>query len=342
MKRYLILQNGTVFEGTAFGADTTAATGELVFSTVVCGFNELLTSSKTYGQIVMQTFPSVGNCGVTEEEMSKKCYPSGYVVHEWCDSPSAKNAPHTLDELLKKNGIPGISGIDTRALTRIIREVGTQRAVICGEIPSELSAVFDGETKNPVYEVTKDAVTKTHTPNDGAFHRVVLYDLGYSETIVKALVSRGVEVISVPAYTSASDALKYAPEGIVIGDGPGDPAKNTAIVNEIKAFIGKLPVLGIGLGHCIYAVANGAETEKLPFGHRGGQPVLDSITGRTFITEQYHGFAISAGSVKKGIVRYTNSNDSTPEGIDYGCDGITTEFLHDDAVNIFIQLISKE
>lgn len=346
MKRYLILENGTVFEGTAFGADSADVTGELVFSTVMSGFNELLASEKTYGQIVIQTFPSVGNCGVTEEEMSKKCYPQGYVVHEWCDAPSATNAPYTFDELLKKNGIPGIFGIDTRALTRILRDGGTQNAVICDEIPENVD-ISGYKIIGAVSEVTKGKTTEMFTPRGEVTKRVVLLNLGASGHIIDALTEKGAVVASVSPMATAEEILRFAPEGIVIGDGPGDPSENTTVIDNVKELIEKLsssdvPTLGIGLGHCIFAIANGAKTEKLRFGHRGGQPVYDKKTGRTFITDQYHGYAVVTDSVSVGEVRFINSNDKTTEGIDYGKLGISTEFLHKDAVDTFFKLMTKE
>lgn len=341
MKRYLILQDGTVFEGTAFGAEVAdGALGELVFSTSVCGFNELLSSVKTSGQLLMQTFPSVGNCGFSDAEAELKCFPSGYIVHEWCDSPSAENAPHTLDEILKKNLIPGICNIDCRAITRIIREGGTQNALICDSIPNDISFIGEYTPKEPPLSVNKEP--ETHLPSENAVYSTVLLDLGCSEKIISGLLKRNCAVTVVSPLTKAEDIAAYSPDGIVIGDGAGDPSCSSFrfTTEQIALLKDRFPVLGFGIGHCLLASANGAVTEKLPHGHHGGQPVRDLCSGKTLVTDQYHMYAVKSDSIVNGKLRFVNSNDSTTEGIDYGKNGISAEFLSDDTFDAFVGLMS--
>ncbi len=316
MKRYLVLQDGTVFEGEGFGADVTSI-GELVFTTGMCGYIETLTDPSFYGQIVLQTFPLIGNYGIIEPDFEGKCHVKGYVVHEWCDAPSNFRCQYNLETFLKNNGIPGIYGLDTREITRIIREHGVMNAVICDEIPKSLTDVKSYRVTNAVTNVTSKS-TETIESGEMEKYRVVLMDFGAKANIIRSLTKRGCKVISVPADTSSEEILKLSPNGVMLSNGPGDPSENEKIIKEISKLFGKIPMFGICLGHQIMALAQGAQTVKLKYGHRGvNQPVRDVNGVRTFITSQNHGYAVVSDSIKNGNVRYINANDGTCEGVDY-------------------------
>lgn len=316
MKRYLVLQNGAVFEGTAFGADVSGV-GELVFTTGMCGYIETLTDPSYYGQIVMQTFPLIGNYGIMEADFEGKCAVRGYVVREWCDTPSNFRAEYDLDTFLKKNGIPGICHVDTREITRIIRETGVMNAVLCDELPADLAPVRNYIVKDAVTAVTSAKVTCFAPTKEGKY-RVVLMDFGAKANIVRSLCARGCEVICVPAGTCAAEILAYQPDGVMLSNGPGDPAENVDIIKEIAKLFGKVPLFGICLGHQLMALSQGGRTVKLKYGHRGvNQPAKDLLGGRTYMTSQNHGYAVVSDSLKNGVVRYINANDGTCEGIDY-------------------------
>ena len=316
-KRYLILSDGTIFEGYAFGADSTSV-GELVFTTGMCGYIETLTDPSYYGQIVMQTFPLIGNYGIIESDFEGKCCVKGYVVREWCDTPSNFRAQYDLDLFLKNNGIPGIFGIDTREITKIIREHGVMNAVISDEIPDDLSDVKSYIIKNAVNSVTTDS-NMIYPPIDSEKkYRVVLMDFGAKHNIVRELCKRGCEVTIVPGTTSADSIFAMKPDGVMLSNGPGDPAENTEIISEIGELFGKVPIFGICLGHQLLALSQNGKTIKLKYGHRGvNQPVRDTAGVRTYITSQNHGYAVVSESVTNGNIRFVNANDNTCEGIDY-------------------------
>lgn len=315
-KRYIVLENNTVFEGQAFGADAQSI-GELVFATGMCGYIETLTDPSYYGQIVMQTFPLIGNYGIIEEDFEGKCCVSGYVVREWCEIPSNYRAQYDLDRFLRQRGIPGIFGIDTRALTKIIREAGVMNAVICDDIPADLSDVRAYHVKNAVKNVT--CAQKSVFPAIGERkYRVALMDFGAKRNIVRSLCTRGCEVTVFPAYTDADTILGGGFDGVMLSNGPGDPAENTEIIAQIKRMMGKIPMFGICLGHQLMALSQGAQTEKLRYGHRGvNQPVKEVFGTRTYITSQNHGYAVISDTVKNGSLSFVNANDGTCEGVDY-------------------------
>ena len=316
MKRYLVLQDGTVFEGEAFGADIDSV-GELVFTTGMCGYIETLTDPSYYGQIVVQTFPLIGNYGIIPEDFEGKCCVRGYVVREQCTAPSNFRCAYTLDAFLKANNIPGICGVDTREITRILREYGVTNALLCASVPDSLDFVRRYSVRDAVSAVTSSEAVTYPAEGEKKF-RVVLMDFDAKANIVRALRSRGCEVISVPADTPAEEILAYAPDGVMLSNGPGDPAENTAVIDTISKLFSRVPIFGICLGHQLMALSQGAKTEKLKYGHRGGnQPVRDTQGVRTFITSQNHGYTVVSGSVKNGVVRYVNANDGTCEGIDY-------------------------
>ncbi|MEA4964788.1 MAG: carbamoyl phosphate synthase small subunit [Oscillospiraceae bacterium] len=314
--RFLVLSDGTVFEGEALGADASCV-GELVFTTGMCGYIETLTDPSYYGQIVMQTFPMIGNYGVIAEDFEGECFVRGYVVREACDAPSNFRAGETLDDYLKRRGIPGICGLDTRSITRRIREHGVMNATLCDAVPADLQAVQTYQIQHAVSAVT--AGEARIFPAAAAFrYRVTLWDFGAKKSIVEQLRQRGCEVTVVPAGTSAEEILAGNPDGIMLSNGPGDPAENTSIIEELRKLLGKKPIFGICLGHQLFALAAGGKTEKLKYGHRGvNQPVRDLAGTRTYMTSQNHGYAVLSESLPVGRVRYENANDGTCEGVDY-------------------------
>lgn len=316
MKRYLTLEDGTTFVGEGFGAAADAV-GELVFTTGMCGYIETLTDPSYAGQIVVQTFPMIGNYGIIQSDFEGKCAVRGYVVHEWCDTPSNFRAAGDLDAYLRSVGVPGIAGIDTRALTRILRECGTMNATITDAVPADLAAVRAYAVTDAVAAVTCAAATVY--PAEGEPHyRVALLDFGAKRNIIRSLTARGCTVTVYPASTPAADILAAAPDGVMLSNGPGDPAENTAIIAEIGKLLGRVPVFGICLGHQLMALAVGGSTVKLKYGHRGvNQPARDLVGGRTYITSQNHGYAVVGDSLPCGEVRFVNANDGTCEGIDY-------------------------
>ena len=314
-KAYLVLEDGTVFEGYSFGAQKETV-GELVFTTGMCGYIETLTDESYFGQIVLQTFPMIGNYGIIPEDFEGECSVKGYVVREKCDNPSNFRCKGTLDSFLKEKGIPAIYGVDTRAITKIIREHGVMNAIICSEIPSDFGALKDYKIIGAVENVT--AKTAAVYPAENEKFKVTLIDYGAKRNIIRELNKRGCTVTAVPADTTAEEILKTDPDGIMLSNGPGDPAENLFQIEVIKNLVGKKPVFGICLGHQLLALAMGAKTEKLKYGHRGvNQPVKEVEGTRTYITSQNHGYAVVPDSVKTGKISFINANDGTCEGIDY-------------------------
>ena len=315
-KRYLVLADGTVFEGQAFGADAVGL-GELVFTTGVCGYIETLTDPSYYGQIVLQTFPLIGNYGIIEEDFEGECHVRGYVVREWCDTPSNFRSQYDLDTFLKAKGVPGICGLDTRAVTKIIREHGVMNAVICDEIPASLDEVKAYAVRNAVDSVT--VAQKEVYPAEGEKRfSVTLIDYGAKRNIIRTLRRFGCEVTRVSARTSAEEILAMKPDGIMLSNGPGDPEENGYCIEQIKKLLGKAPIFGICLGHQLTALAAGGATVKLKYGHHGAnQPVSEADGPNTYITSQNHNYAVVSDSVTCGRVSFFNANDKTCEGIDY-------------------------
>ncbi len=289
---YLVLENGTVFEGKSFGAEK-ETTGELVFTTAMTGYLETLTD------------PSY----------------NGYIVREWCQAPSNFRCEGNLDTFLKEKNVPGICGIDTRALTRIVREYGvmTCRIQYTPEVTDDLLA----EMKNYVITdaVESTTITEKETfPVDDAKYHVVLMDFGAKHNIGRELNKRGCSLTVVPAGTAAEEVLALNPDGVMLSNGPGDPAKNTAVIAELKKLSDSgVPMFGICLGHQLLALARGAQTEKLKYGHRGAnQPVKELASGKVYITSQNHGYAVVSDSLPSdAVVSYVNGNDNTCEGVSY-------------------------
>ena len=315
-KGYLILQDGQVFEGVRFGAETDTV-GELVFTTGMCGYVETLTDPSYAGQIVMQTYPLIGNYGIIREDFEGACCVKGYVVREYCDTPSNFRTDCDLDTYLKEQGVPGLCGVDTRELTRIIREHGVMNAAICDEIPADLTPIKTYAITGVVEAVSCKEPDRYQAEGEERF-RVSLLDYGAKRNIVRELQKRGCTVTVLPASTSAEDILAADPDGVMLSNGPGDPAENVYQIEQIRKLLGKVPMFGICLGHQLTALAVGGSTYKLKYGHRGvNQPVRDLNGVRTYITSQNHGYAVDGDTVKLGKVRFVNANDGTCEGIDY-------------------------
>lgn len=330
-KAYLMLSDGTILEGVSFGVKGTVI-GEVVFTTGMTAYQETLTDPSYYGQIVTQTFPLIGNYGVNDEDYeSAKSYVSGYIVREWCNTPSnfRMNKNETIDTFLKKHNIVGIHSIDTRMLTRKIREYGVMNGVITTENVYEkkdelLKLINNFEIVDAVKTVTTTEPLEYKAENSK--YKVALIDLGYKRNIRQELLNRGCDVIVLPALATAEDIKAINPDGIMLSNGPGNPAENVETINNIKE-ICKLgiPIFGICMGHQLMALAHGATTEKLKYGHRGAnQPVIDMDTDNTFVTSQNHGYAVVNESLdsKYGYVQYKNANDGSCEGIKYTYDNI--------------------
>lgn len=316
---YLVLSNGRVFEGTRFGAEG-SPTGELVFTTGMCGYIETLSDPSYYGQIVLQTFPLIGNYGFIPSDMeSRGCFVTAYVTREICEQPSNFRCAGTVESFLKERGIPGLYGVDTREITRIIRETGVMNARIVEEVASEsIRGLSDFVIRDAVAAVSEQK-QQVFKPEGERLFRVALMDFGAKRNIVRELNIRGCEVLSLPFDTPAEDILALSPDGIMLSNGPGDPAENTGVIKEIAKLAGRVPMFGICLGHQLLALAQGGKTTKLKYGHRGAnQPVKDVLTGRVHITSQNHGYAVVADSLPDSArLRMVNANDDTCEGVDY-------------------------
>ena len=331
---YLVLSNGAIFEGERIGAEGESM-GELVFTTGMVGYLETLTDPSFAGQIVIQTFPLIGNYGVIEQDFEGECAVKGYVVRELCDAPSNFRSQYDLNTFLKEKGVCGICGVDTRELTRIIREEGVMNAVICDNVPDDLSALKGYEIKCAVEKASRNNAEIFPAKGEKKYS-VTVVDYGVKQSIVDALCSRGCEVKVVPYNTAAQDILADAPDGIVLSNGPGAPEENVFCIEQIAALMGKAPMLGIGLGHQLAACAMGGSTLKLKYGHRGGnQPVKEVDGSRTFITSQNHGYAVDAESLgEKAKLIYINANDGSCEGLEYtGKQCFTVQFYPDSSAS---------
>ena len=322
-KMYLLLENGTWFEGKSFGVCPKEVTGEVVFTTGMTGYLETLTDPSYYGQIVVQTFPLIGNYGVIPSDFeSKSPHLSAYIVREWCQSPSNFRSEGDLDTFFKGKNVPGLWGIDTRKLTKILRENGVMNGKLTRKAPpyseEEIKALKQYKVKEAVEHVTREKME--FYPAAGEKYKVVLWDFGAKENIIRELNKYGCSVTAVPAHTEASKILSLRPDGIMLSNGPGDPEQNGEIIRQLKKVCGaKIPLFGICLGHQLLALACGAKTQKLKYGHRGAnQPVKNLDTGRVFITSQNHGYTVQADTLPEtAIVHFINGNDGTCEGIRY-------------------------
>ena len=333
-KARLILADGTLYEGYSFGAAGTTI-GEVVFTTGMTGFQETLTDPSYYGQIITQTFPLIGNYGVNEfDAESKRCSAKGYIVREWCEEPSNFRSKYTVEEFLKSQGIIGLYGIDTRALTRKIREYGVMNGMITTEdIEPDIEKIRNYVIDEAVHSVScgRPLEYKVENPK----FNVVLLDYGYKFNIRRTLCGLGLNVIVLPGNSSPEEILKYRPDGIMLSNGPGDPKENVQIIENLRSLMATgIPIFGICLGHQLLALAAGADTEKLKYGHRGAnQPVKELETGRTFVTTQNHGYAVISGTIPKnmGMQSHINANDGTCEGVIYTAFPAFTVQFHPEA-----------
>ena len=338
-KAILVLEDGSVYEGYSFGAEA-AAYGEVVFNTSMTGYQEMLTDPSYGGQIVVPTYPLIGNYGTSEQDFeSRRVQVRGFVVREECSQPSHWHSTLTLSEFLAQNGIPGISGVDTRAITRRLRSRGVMMGLLtCEMLPDEALKRFEGlpryDDTDFVREVSTEETYRWETSLESGLRaplpiggrwgeefsakpHIVALDCGLKYNILRILSRLGCVVTAVPGTTPAEEILSLKPDGILLSPGPGDPALLGYIERTVKGLIGRKPIMGICLGHQMLGRAFGASTFKLKFGHRGGNhPVRDLLTGRVHITAQNHGYAVDADSVGGGLeVSHLNLNDNTVEGL---------------------------
>ncbi|MHB8156278.1 MAG: glutamine-hydrolyzing carbamoyl-phosphate synthase small subunit [Desulfocucumaceae bacterium] len=320
MKAILALEDGTYFTGSAFGSRG-EHWGEVVFNTGMTGYQEILTDPSYCGQIVVMTYPLIGNYGINREDFeSTKSYVRGYVVKEACDHPSNWRASYKLTDFLAREGVPGISGVDTRALTRHLRSFGTMRGVIStdGSDPAALVEKARSCPQLTGQKMVPEVSTKEIYRVEGQGHRVVLMDFGSKLNIIRHLQRRGCDICVVPPTTSAGDIMALNPKGVMLSNGPGDPVDVPYAAQTVKELAGRVPIFGICLGHQIMSLAMGARTYKMKFGHRGSNhPVKDFLTGRVYITSHNHGFSVDEGSMEGlGLeVTHRNLNDNTVEGM---------------------------
>ena len=329
MNAYLLLANGMVFAGQSVGAEGVTV-GEVVFATGMVGFQETLTDPSYYGQIITQTYPLIGNYGMNKDDMeSDKIWAKGYIVREACQTPSNWRCEETLDSFLKRNNTIGIEGIDTRHLTRIIRESGVMNGAILTTF-DPADPANKAETDKLLEEIRAYAVTdavksvtcaEPEVYNEKGETHIVLMHYGCKRNIIRCLVKRGCKVTVMPAFATAEEVAALDPDGIMLSNGPGDPAEPVEVIENLKhIFELNIPTFGICLGHQLSALAAGAKTMKLKYGHRGAnQPVIDLNSHRTYVTSQNHGYAVVGESLdpEVGTVSHINANDKTCEGIRY-------------------------
>lgn len=354
-KSFLILENGKVFEGKGFGAEKDVV-GEIVFTTAMTGYLETLTDPSYYGQVVVQTFPLIGNYGVIPSDFeSSRPALKAYIVRNRCQEPSNFRCEGILDTFLKNTGVPGIYDIDTRALTRIVREYGVMNCKITSTLDNldkDLEEIKKYKVVDAVESVTPKEVASFTAENPK--YSVALWDFGAKSNIQRSLLKRGCNVTVFPASATAEEIAAINPDGIMLSNGPGDPQENQEIIKQLRLLCEKkIPTFGICLGHQLLALSQGATTDKLKYGHRGAnQPATDVETGRVYITSQNHGYAVVSKSLPANAKEsFVNANDGTCEGVTYtnmpafsvqfhpeACGGpLDTEFLFDR----FISLIEE-
>ena len=373
MKAFLILEDGTLFEGIHIGARKEIIS-EIVFNTSMAGYLEVLTDPSYAGQAVCMTYPLIGNYGICKEDLeSRKAWPDGFIVRELSRMPSNFRCDMPIQEFLEENGVPGIAGIDTRALTKLLREKGTMNGMITTnenynpeEILPKLKTYTAGKVVDTVtcrekYTLSAAQVLSDNGPISGSSQfikeeyergirekkpsmvralsgkglKVALLDLGAKDNIAKSLAARGCEVTVYPAYTRAQEIIDARPDGIMLSNGPGDPKECTQIIDEIKKLYDTdITIFAICLGHQLMALATGADTYKMKYGHRGGNhPVKDLETGRVYISSQNHGYVVDMERLdpKVAVPAFINVNDGTNEGLSYTGKNIFTVQVHPEA-----------
>lgn len=342
----LVLSDGTVFPGEIFGAEPAhikqGVLGEIVFNTAMTGYQEILTDPSYLGQIVVMTYPHIGNYGINQEDVeSRSAFCAGFIAHEFCDQPSNYRSKESLESYLMARGIPGLTGVDTRAITRHLRDKGAMNAFIVSPAPetkAQLDEILKRLRAQPMFG-DRDLVAEVSTkePYDwtqGAGERnaawnmpvvkakdnplVVVLDLGAKQNMLRALVARGCKVKVVPVSMPADKILAYKPKGVLLTNGPGDPARVAHAPETVRNLLGKVPVYGICMGHQILGTAIGAKTFKMKFGHHGAnQPVLNLKTGKVMITSQNHGYSIDPETMPSSAkVAQINLNDKSVESIE--------------------------
>ena len=334
MKAFLILEDGTVFTGTSIGS-TRDMISEIVFNTSMTGYLEVLTDPSYAGQAVVMTYPLIGNYGITPDMESLKAWPDGYIVRELSRMPSNFRCEGTIQDFLKKYDIPGIAGVDTRALTKILREKGTMNGMITTNENYDLEEVISKLKNYKVEGVVSKVTCEEKYVLEGTGKKVALLDLGAKKNIAKSLNDRGCEVTVYPADTTAEEIIASNPDGIMLSNGPGDPAECTSIIKEIKKlYETDIPIFAICLGHQLMALATGGTTYKLKYGHRGGNhPVKDLQTGRVYISSQNHGYVVDEDKIDSNVAvpAFKNVNDGTNEGLAYVGKNIFTVQFHPEA-----------
>ncbi|WP_434311783.1 carbamoyl phosphate synthase small subunit [Hominifimenecus sp. rT4P-3] len=350
------------FKGESFGAEAEEVIGEVVFTTGMTGYLETLTDPSYCGQIVVQTFPLIGNYGVISPDFeSGDTHPFAYIVKEWCHRPSNFRSEEDLDTFFKGKNLPGLAGIDTRQLTKLLRENGTMNGKLTKKAPpyceEELEQLRSYCFPRPVLAMTRKKMETFPAPL--SCYRVVLWDFGAKQNIIRELNQRNCDVIAVPADTTAEMIQSLKPDGVMLSNGPGNPEENVEIIQELQKICeAQIPLFGICLGHQLLALARGGQTEKLKYGHRGAnQPVKNLLTGRVSITSQNHGYAVRAQNLPKGAIPwFENVNDKTCEGLRYtdlpacsvqfhpeACGGPKdTEALFEEFLSLMEQQIQKE
>ena len=334
MKAFLILEDGNVFTGTSIGS-TREVISEIVFNTSMTGYLEVLTDPSYAGQAVVMTYPLIGNYGITPDMESLKAWPDGYIVRELSRMPSNFRCEGTIQDFLKKYDIPGIAGVDTRALTKILREKGTMNGMITTNENYDLDEVISKLKNYKVEGVVSKVTCEEKYVLEGTGKKVALLDLGAKKNIAKSLNDRGCEVTVYPADTTAEEIIASNPDGIMLSNGPGDPAECTSIIKEIKKlYETDIPIFAICLGHQLMALATGGTTYKLKYGHRGGNhPVKDLQTGRVYISSQNHGYVVDEDKIDPNVAvpAFKNVNDGTNEGLAYVGKNIFTVQFHPEA-----------
>lgn len=335
MKAYLILEDGTVFEGTSIGSKREIIS-EIVFNTSMTGYLEVLTDPSYAGQAVCMTYPLIGNYGICYSDMeSLKPWPDGYIVRELARMPSNFRSEDTIQNVLEKNDIPGIAGIDTRALTRILREKGTMNGMITTNENYNVDEIIPKLKEYTPAGVVAKVTCSEPTTLKGDGYKVALLDFGAKKNIARSLNERGMEVTIYPAFTKAEKIIASNPDGIMLSNGPGDPKECISIIEELKKLYNTdIPIFAICLGHQLMALATGADTHKMKYGHRGGNhPVKDLKSGKVYISSQNHGYVVDDSTVDPEIaeVAFINVNDKTVEGLRYKNKKIFTVQFHPEA-----------
>ena len=335
MKAFLILEDGNVFTGTSIGSQKEVIS-EIVFNTSMWGYLEVLTDPSYAGQAVCMTYPLIGNYGICHEDMeSLRPWPDGYIVRELSRMPSNFRCQGSIQDFLTKHDIPGIAGIDTRALTKILREKGTMNGMITTNENYNLDEILPKLKEYTTGNVVDKVTCSEKNVLKGSGKKVALMDFGAKNNIAKSLNARGCEVTVFPAHTTAQEILAGRYDGVMLSNGPGDPSDNVAIIQEIRdLYDAGIPIFAVCLGHQLMALATGASTRKMRFGHRGANhPVKDLDAGRVFITSQNHGYVVCAESVSPEVaaVSHVNVNEGSVEGLRYKNGNVYTVQFHPEA-----------